>query len=330
MSTPSSYLSTAAVPLTGSFQSRTAAMVTRASVRRLNNALPSNAAGVWFGRKMVATFMAALGPPLPGTTVVPVRDAVVRGEWVSAPGVTRADKAIYYIHGSGYVVCSARTHRGLASRLSKTTGVPVFLTDYRLAPEHCFPAAADDVEAGYRWLQERGFRPQDIVVAGDSAGGHLAMDLLIENARQGQAQPAGAVMFSPLVDLTLNRARAQEAVRKDPMISAQAARRMVEMYSCNEPEDHPRLGLSLRTGVSLPPILVQAGGAEMLKADAEYLYAMVTAAGGRCELEVWPDQMHVFQALPLIIPEAAGALRRAAAFIQAAHGMAVGEYAEVS
>lgn len=143
-------------------------------------------------------------------------------------------------------------------------------------------------------------------------------------------QPAGVVLFSPLVDLTFRRARAQEGQRKDPMISARAARRMVQLYACAEPEDHPRLSLSLRRGVNVPPILVQVGGAEMLKADAEYLYEMVTAAGGSCELEVWPEQMHVFQALPLIIPEAAGALRRAADFIHTVFHLAANEVEEVS
>jgi epsilon-lactone hydrolase len=222
---------------------------------------------------------------------------------------------MYYIHGSGYVICSARTHRGLASRLSAATGLPVFVSDYRLAPEHRFPAAADDVAAGYRWLLDAGYNASDIVIAGDSAGCHLTLDLLLENARTGAAQPAAVAMFSPLLDLTFSLAAEQERRRKDPMITARAARNLLSHYTVGQRDDNPRLRLTIPRGATLPPILVQAGGAEMLSADARELQQMIRTAGGECELEIWPGQMHVFQALPLLIPEASQALRRTAAFL---------------
>ena len=274
-----------------------------------------NRAGVWAGRQLVKSFMTTLGPPLPGTTVVPVRLGQVVGEWVRAPGVQQGTRAVYYVHGSGYVICSARTHRGLASRLSKSTGLPVFVVDYRLAPEHRFPTAADDVEAGYRWLLDCGFAGNDIVIAGDSAGCHLTLDLLLENARTGVQQPAGVAMFSPLLDLTFELAAQQERVRKDPMITSRAARDLVSQYTVGQSDDNPRLRLDIPHGTILPPILVQAGGAEMLSADARELQRIVRAAGGHCELEIWPGQMHVFQALPLLIPEATPALRRVTTFL---------------
>lgn len=306
------------VPASASLRSLAAATATRLTIRPVNISLPLNGIGVAIGRGMVAGFMSALGPPLRGTTVIPVRDGAVRGEWVLAPGVRCADRAVYYIHGSAYVICSARTHRGLASRLSKQTGLPVFLTDYRLAPEHRFPAAADDIAAGYRWLLGRGFAPEDIVVGGDSAGGHLAIDLLIDNHRTRTPQPAGVMLFSPLLDLTFELAAKQEQRRRDPMITARAARKLVGLYTAGHPEDHPRLRLVLPPGFALPPILVQAGGGEMLSADARYLHDIVRAAGGECDLEIWPGQMHVFQALPLLVPEASQALARAAAFVDEA------------
>ena len=287
-------------------------------MRPINIALPTNRAGVWAGRQIISTFMTALGPPLPGTKVTSVSSGGVVGEWVRAPGVSTGRSAMYYIHGSGYVICSARTHRGLASRLSAATGLPVFVSDYRLAPEHRFPAAADDVAAGFRWLLDAGYAASDIVIGGDSAGGHLALDLLLENARTGAAQPAAVAMFSPLVDLTFASAAVQERRRKDPMISARAARNLLSHYTFGQRDDHPRLRLTIPRGATLPPIFVQAGGAEMLSADARQLQRMLRAAGSDCELEIWPGQMHVFQALPLLIPEASQALRRAAAFLTAA------------
>ncbi|MEV6430607.1 alpha/beta hydrolase [Nocardia sp. NPDC051463] len=303
------------VPSAPSARSRLAAMAAEIGMRPLNNAVPMNPPGIWFARKLIATVMAAAGPPLRGTAVTQVRSGPVRGEWVRAPGVDFGKRAIYYIHGSGYVLCSARTHRGLASRLSKKTGLPVFLTDYRLAPEHRFPAAADDVEAGYRWLLDRGITPQDLVIVGDSAGGHLALDLLIENGRRARPQPAAVAMFSPLIDLTLALAAEQERHRRDPIISARAASRLPHAYTREAPADAPRLRLTVPPGTALPPMLLQTGSTEMLSADARYLHDMVRAAGGSCELEIWPGQVHVFQALPLLAPEADHALDRVADFL---------------
>lgn len=301
-----------------SLRARIAALLTAAGLRVLASSLPLNSAGVRFSRRLVAASMRLFGPPLKGTRVTPVRQGAVVGEWVCAPGVVSADSAIFYIHGSAYVICSARTHRGLASRLSQATGLPVFVSDYRLAPEHPFPAAAEDIEESYRWLLSQGFDADRVVVAGDSAGGHLALDLAIENARTRAPQPGAVVLFSPLIDLTFTLAAGQERLSKDPMISAAAARQLVALYTVGQPEDSPRLRLTPAKGTALPPFFVQAGGAEMLSADARHLEQLVRGVGGSCELEVWPGQMHVFQALPLLIPEATPALRRAAAFVAGA------------
>ncbi|MGK8553016.1 alpha/beta hydrolase [Nocardia gipuzkoensis] len=316
--TRSTRTSAPGVPAAPSPRATAAAAAARIGLRPLNCAIPMNAAGVWFARKLIATVMALGGPVPPGTSVTRIRSGTVRGEWVRAAGVPFGSQAIYYIHGSGYVICSARTHRGLAARLSKQTGLPVFLTDYRLAPEHRFPAAADDVEAGYRWLLGRGIAPEDVVIACDSAGGHLALDLLVENGRRGRPQPAAVAMFSPLLDLTLGMAAEQERLGTDPLISAAAARRLPASYTSGQPADAPRLRLTIPHGMALPPILVQVGGTEMLRADARALCAMVRRAGGRCELETWPGQLHVFQALPMVVPEADHALARAADFLRAA------------
>ncbi|MGW4328214.1 alpha/beta hydrolase [Nocardia sp. NPDC004573] len=306
------------VPAAPSTRATVAAAATRLTLRPLNCAVPMNAPGVWFARKLIATLMAVGGPVPPGTSVTQVRSGAVRGEWVRAAGVPFGARAVYYIHGSGYVICSARTHRALAARLSAKTGLPVFLTDYRLAPEHRFPAAADDVEAGYRWLLGRGIAADDLVIACDSAGGHLALDLLVENGRQRRPQPAAVAMFSPLLDLTLGLAAERERVRTDPLISAAAARRLPAAYTSGRPADAARLRLAVPPGLPLPPILVQVGGTEMLGADAQALCEMVRRAGGSCELEIWPGQLHVFQALPLVVPEADQALARAADFLRAA------------
>jgi len=294
--------------------------VTAATLRPLTTVIPLNRAGVVLSRMIVAGGLAAFSPRLAGTGIelVDERNAAgerVRGEWVRGPGAVRDDAVILYIHGSGYVICSPRTHRGLTSRLSAYTGLPVFSCDYRLAPRHRFPSAADDVSAAFRWLLAQGYAAEKIIIAGDSAGGHLAVDLTLELGREGHPTPGALVLFSPLYDTTFALAAAQERLRRDPMISAQQARKLLNLYTDGVDPVHRRLALATADAKDLPPMLIQAGGAEMLSADARRLAADVVATGGRCELEIWPDQMHVFQALPALIPEAKPALRRAAAFI---------------
>jgi acetyl esterase/lipase len=193
------------------------------------------------------------------------------------------------------------------------TGLPVFCVDYRLAPEHRFPAAAVDVGSGWDWLlTERGLAPENVFIAGDSAGGHLAVDLLLQ---PGVEHPAGLALFSPLIDLTFTLSRTREELRRDPAIRAADAAKLVGLYCAGADLSDPRLTLDVAGGRSMPSTLIQAGGGEMLVADARRLAADVTAAGGRCELQVWPDQVHVFQALPRLTPEAAPAMRHVAAFV---------------
>ena len=296
----------------------------------LTSVIPMNRPGVWFSRHLIATIMAMFGALPRGTKVISVNGPNIRGEWVLGPGAEFGDRVGYYVHGSAYVLCSPLTHRTLVARLSEATGLPMFVTDYRLAPEHEYPAAADDVEAGYRWLLAQGYAGSDIVIGADSAGGHLTCDLLLAHADEPNFQPAGVVLFSPLIDLTLALAQEQEAVRRDPAISAAAARRMVGLYTRGQDSENPRLRLDFAKADRLPPIFIQVGDFEMLSADARYLDAEIRRAGGAATLEVWPGMVHVFQALPRLAPEAEPALSRAAAFIAEVYdGTRSGELEEV-
>ena len=307
------------VPARGSLRSRGAALVSGLTLRQIGAVLPPEQAwGLWLSRQIVAGIMDAFGPSLAGASVEPV-DVVgpggrrVVGEWVRAPGMPAKEGAIYFVHGSGYALCSPRTHRRLTAWLSRLTGLPVFAIDYRLAPRHRFPAAADDVRAGWDWLTQQ-VPPEHVVIVGDSAGGHLAVDLLLQ-PDVAVSGPAALVLFSPLIDLTFGLARAREELRRDPAIRAVDAARLVALYSGSVDPAHQRLTLDVAGGPPLPPTLIQAGGAEMLVADARHLTADIRAAGGNCELQLWPDQVHVFQALPRLSPEAAKAMAQVAHFI---------------
>ncbi len=304
----------------GSKRSHAAALVTSLTLRPLTTVLPPTRPGVLVSRRIVATSLAVLGPQLRGSRIVRVNRSIrtapsVRGEWVRGPSARRDDAVILYIHGSGYALCSARTHRGITTRLSALTGLPIFACDYRLAPNHQFPCAADDVRAAYDWLIAEGHDPGRIVVAGDSAGGHLAIDLSLQLIREGRTPPVALALFSPVLDLTLELAAARERSRRDPMISAARAAKLLDLYIVNQDPAEPRLAFSFAGADSFPPTLVQAGSREMLAADAEQLARSLEECGGSCHLEIWPGQMHVFQALPRLIPEAERALARAAEFL---------------
>lgn len=315
------------LPPRGSLRSRSAAYISSLTLRQISSVLPPDQAwGLWTSRQIVARIMDTFGPSLTGAKAVRVDTATsdgrrVVGEWVWGAGVNRdtatyavqPKKAIYFVHGSGYALCSPRTHRRLTAWLSQLTGLPVFSIDYRLAPRHRFPTAADDVRSGWDWLTERcGIAPERLVVAGDSAGGHLAVDLLLQ---PDVRHPAGLVLMSPLVDLTFGLARSREQDRADPAIRSRDAARLIELYCTGIESGHPRLRLDVSGGRSLPSTLIHAGGAEMLAADAIALAEDLRTSGTPCELQIWPDQVHVFQALPRLAPEALPAMRVIAGFV---------------
>ena len=238
-----------------------------------------------------------------------------QGEWVRGPGATpNTEAAILYLHGSGYVVCSPKTHRGLVSFLSSESGLPAYSVDYRLAPEHPFPAAFDDTVAAYKHLLDRGYTR--IVVAGDSAGGHLAVSLVAALTEADLPTPAGLVLFSPLVDPSFDTAAATSREARDPMFTAGAARRILALYTdAGDPTD-ARLAVLSGAPERMPPVLLHAGSREMLAADARALDAWLRAADVDVRTTIWPGQVHVFQLFYPLLPEARQAIREAGAFIR--------------
>jgi acetyl esterase/lipase len=321
-------------------KSRGAIAFSSLMLRPVAGKLPAERAwGVWASRQLIARVMNTLGPSLAGTHVEQVNSVLpdgrrVIGEWVygphlptshrsaeltgiGSPGETRSSTgaAIYYVHGSGYTMCSPRTHRRLTSWLSSLTGLPVFCVDYRLAPRYRFPTAADDVRAGWDWLpRATGLPPERMVIVADSAGGHLSVDMLLQ-PEVAANPPAAMVLFSPLIDLTFELCAARELQRPDPALRAAVAAKLVALYYVGVDPTHHRLTLDVAGGPPLPPTLIQAGGAEMLEADARQLASDIRAAGGNCELQIWPHQMHVFQALPRMSPEAPKAMAHVTRFV---------------
>lgn len=311
------------IPSAPSPQSRVAAIAAAGAVRPLLEVLPSSPRGVALTRLVVAASMAVLGPAVTGSRIIRVQRPGgpapgVRGEWVRGPRAERDDAVMFYVHGSGYSICSARTHRGITTRLSDLTGLPVFACDYRLAPRHRFPGAADDVRAGYDWLIGEGHQPDRIVVAGDSAGGHLAVDLVLQLLHESQVPPAALALFSPLFDVSLSLATRRERMQRDPLFSVARAARLLDLYVTSADRADRRIALSFDGAAAFPPTLIQAGSREILAADAIQLARALRGTGVACELEIWSGQMHVFQALARFLPEGRAALQRCAEYVLAA------------
>ncbi|MFE6921373.1 alpha/beta hydrolase [Nocardia sp. NPDC057663] len=277
-------------------------------MRPLAAAIPVNAVTLPMARLAIDAAMWVVGPSLAGTVVDRVDDGAVHGEFVVGPKATRADAVILYVHGGGFVAGSVAAYRGVASRLSTATRTRVFVVDYRLAPEYPSPCAQLDVARAYRWLLRRGYAPDRIMIAGDSAGGFLAADLVFANARLRVPAAGGLVLFSPMADLGLRIAHTGNRNR-DGVISYALSAKAVAHFTSEHLELRPERGLEL------PPTLIQTGSAEYFAADAVELTDRLRQAGAQCELQVWPDQMHVFQVMPALAPEARFAFGAAGRFI---------------
>ncbi|HJQ05819.1 MAG TPA: alpha/beta hydrolase [Nocardioides sp.] len=301
-----------------SLRSRVAMGLLGTTWRPLTHCLPAGRQGARISRTLIARGLALASPPVPGATFERVEEGtgpIVRGEWVRTPSADRTDGVVLYLHGSAYVVCSSRTHRGLTSQIAERTGLPVFSVDYRLAPSHTYPAAPLDVRAAWDWLVAQGHDPADIVVAGDSAGGHLALTLTLDLARTRRPLPAALVLLSPVVELDLARGLVRDRVERDPFASATVARRVLQQYADDAALLDDGLRIAFDDLADFPPTLVHAGSREMLAGDATELARRLEGAGFTVDLRIWPGLMHVFQAMTAVLPESSAGLAAIADFV---------------
>ncbi|MEP7336933.1 MAG: alpha/beta hydrolase [Acidobacteriota bacterium] len=256
--------------------------------------------------------------PLPeGVTVEPVNDGGVIGEWVRAANV-RPDAVMLYLHGGAYVFCSPATHRQMVAALSAAAGSPAFSLDYRLAPEATFPAAVEDAVQGYRWLLDRGFAPERIVIAGDSAGGGLAVATMLSLLDAGIVLPAAAICISPWADLTMTA----KSYTMDGAALATRGRVITyaEMYLKNVDTKHPLASPIFANLTGLPPMLIQVGSADPFYDDSINLAARAKACGVETELEVWEEMVHVWHYFHSMLGEGRRAITRIGEFVKAKIG----------
>jgi monoterpene epsilon-lactone hydrolase len=253
--------------------------------------------------------------PLAGTTVEPIDVGGVPSEWVRPGGAVARDACVLYLHGGGYVIGSCNTHRALASHLAGRSGLPVLVVDYRLGPEHPYPAAVDDALTAYEWLLAEGFEPDRIVVAGDSAGGGLTLATLLALRDRGRPLPALGVPISPWTDLTLTGESMTSMAEHDPMVTRPGLQRMADWYTGGADPKDPLVSPLFADPAGLPPLLIHVGEVETLRDDAIRFAERATAAGVDVTLEVWPEMIHVWHVFGPDVPESEAGVARIAEFI---------------
>jgi epsilon-lactone hydrolase len=253
----------------------------------------------------------------PGTIVDAVTVGERPAEWLRSPGA-REDAALLYLHGGGYVIGSPRSHRHLAEAIARSAGIACLLPDYRLAPEHRFPAAVDDALAAYRSLvDQRGIASSRIAIAGDSAGGGLTVATLVAIRQAGLPTPGAAVCISPWTDLTCSAQSYESKAATDPMVALPGITAMAQEY-LGAADPRTALASPLYADLhGLPPLLIQVGSEEVLLDDATRLAERARAAGVDATLEVWEPMIHVWHWFLPWLDEAQEAVDKIGAFLRA-------------
>lgn len=229
----------------------------------------------------------------------------------------RSDAAvILYFHGGAYLTGSPRTHAGLAGRIARLTGLAVFLPEYRLAPEHPAPAAFEDAVAAHAALLAKGYAPDQILLAGDSAGGGLALALLSHLCRTGQ-RPAALIAFSPWTDLALAGPSLIDLAPFETLLPPERLPDAVALIRGALPADDPRISPIYAAFPDPPPVLLQVGSREVLLDDSRRMADVLRRAEAEVTLQIWPDCPHVWQILDGWLPEARAALQEVARFVKA-------------
>jgi acetyl esterase/lipase len=238
----------------------------------------------------------------------------VAADWIVTPK-SRDDRFVLFLHGGGYRTGSPATYRHFTWRIASAVGARVLAINYRLAPEHPFPAALDDAMSSYRWLLASGADPRRVAVIGDSAGGGLALALALKLRDEGIPLPAAVVALSPWTDLALTGASLRRNARADPMLSAYDIPRFAEDYLRGADPRHPYASPLYGDLTGLPPTLLHVGSDEILRDDAVRMARRLRRANCRVELEIWPRMPHVWHAMAPFLPEARSAIARIGAFV---------------
>lgn len=256
-----------------------------------------------------------------GTSIEPLSIGGLPAEWV-VPAKPEPGVAVLHLHGGGYVSGSAELHRMLTAWLARSAGARVLAPNYRLAPEHPFPAALDDAVAAYRYLLSSGYSQRRIAVSGDSAGGGLALALVMRLREAGEPLPAAIVLMSPWTDLELKNPSCQGKADVEALLRVETLRDWAAWYASGERLSAPLLSPVNGDFSGFPPMLIQVGSEEILLDDSLVLERKATASGAEVNLTVWDGLWHCWQALGGLVPENDDSFAQVGRFVRGHFGLA--------
>ena len=254
-------------------------------------------------------------PVADDVTVASAKVAEVPVEWITAPNASE-DAVLLFLHGGGYVIGSPDSHRHLVANLSEETGVQGLLVDYRLAPEDPFPAAVEDAISVYAALLTHGFEAEEIVVAGDSAGGGLVIAMMLAIRDANLPLPAAGICLSPWNDLTGTAKSLETNASVDPTVTKESLDFFAGEYLGEEDAQNPYASPLFGDFTGLPPLLIQVGSVEVLLDDAVMLAERAKEAGVSVTLEVWDEMIHVWHRYYPVLQEAREANARIGEYVR--------------
>ena len=244
----------------------------------------------------------------------PVSADGVPAEWIVSPGA-EPHRVLLYLHGGGYVIGSINSHRAMIARIARASRARAIAIDYRLAPEHPFPAAVEDATRAYRWLLAQGNAARNMVIAGDSAGGGLTLAVLATLRTAGDPMPAAAVTISPWTDLEGTGDSMRSNAGRDQTVAVEDLGEMARMYLGTSDPKNPLASPLYADFRGFPPLLIQVGAAEGLLDDSTRVAKRAKAAGVEVELEIWEDMVHVWQIYAKLLPAGQEAIDKIGKFI---------------
>lgn len=283
------------------------------AIRRLVKNRNHEDLNVPYIRSTVDRLMLPLLPHL-AINFKPFREAGLKGEWVRSRA-HHNERVVLYLHGGGYFFCSPRTHRPVTTALARQLGGRTLALQYRLAPEFPYPAALEDAVRAYQWLLDHGTLPKHIAIAGDSAGGGLALATLVKLRDLEMPLPAAGILFSPWTDMAATGASLDENDSNCAMFSAAGIRAARHLYVGDDDPYNPLISPLYADLDGLPPLLLHVSDNEVLLDDSTRLAERAQAHGVTMEFKVWADQPHTWQLFHRLIPEGRASLEEACAFL---------------
>ncbi len=237
------------------------------------------------------------------------------------PDGAKVDRVLQYVHGGGYVFCSANTHKRMAGHIAKAVGCRALVLDYRLAPEHPHPAPVDDSVAAYRWLLSQGLKAEHLAISGDSAGGGLCVATLLKLRDDGIAQPAGAVPISPWADMEGTGESMQTRAAVDMCVQKPGIQLLSGLFLAGKNARDPYASPLYADLRGIAPLYIQVGDEETLLDDSVRLAHRALDAGVEVKLEIYPEMQHIFQICAGYLPQADLAIQRMAAWLKPRLGL---------